>query len=89
MLQLLELKRLLRGLILPPTGLLLLAIVGLVLLNRRPRLARTCLIVSIGALWLLSMPITSDLLVHVAERYPPFVVSSSSYVPAWPPTITC
>jgi uncharacterized SAM-binding protein YcdF (DUF218 family) len=78
MLMLLQLKRVLRGLILPPTGLLLLAILGLVLLNRRPRLARACLTVSIAALWLLSTPVISNALVHSAERYPPFVVSSAS-----------
>jgi uncharacterized SAM-binding protein YcdF (DUF218 family) len=78
MLMLLQLKRLLRGLILPPTGFLLLAILGLILLKRRPRLARACLTVSIAALWLLSMPVISNALVHCAERYPPFALASAS-----------
>lgn len=68
---LLQLKTLLRELILPPAGLLLLALLGLLLLKRRPALARICLTVGIGCLWLLSTPIVSDALTRLVERYPP------------------
>jgi uncharacterized SAM-binding protein YcdF (DUF218 family) len=71
MLMLLRLKTLLKTLILPPTGPLLLAIFGVFLIKRRPRLARVCLILGLGTLWLLSTPAVSDALAGLAEHYPP------------------
>jgi uncharacterized SAM-binding protein YcdF (DUF218 family) len=68
---LLHLKTLLRGLILPPAGPLLLAMLGFALLRVRPLLARICLIAGLASLWLLSTPIVSDALTHLAEMYPP------------------
>jgi uncharacterized SAM-binding protein YcdF (DUF218 family) len=68
---LLRLKTLLRLIILPPTGPLLLAALGVFLLKRRPLLARTCLILGLGSLWLLSTPVVSDALAGLAEHYPP------------------
>jgi uncharacterized SAM-binding protein YcdF (DUF218 family) len=68
---LLQFKMLLRNLILPPVGLMLLAWLGVLLLKRRPILARTFLIVGLGSLWLLSTPIVSDALTSLAEAYPP------------------
>ncbi|HEY2145256.1 MAG TPA: YdcF family protein, partial [Steroidobacteraceae bacterium] len=65
------LKMLLRVLILPPAGLLLLALSGLLLLKRRPMLARIFLIIGLGSLWLLSTPIVADALTGLAEYYPP------------------
>lgn len=70
MLMLLRFKLLLKSVILPPNGLLLLAILGLFLLKRRPRLGRACLILAIGSLWLLSTPWVSDVLCGLAEHYP-------------------
>jgi uncharacterized SAM-binding protein YcdF (DUF218 family) len=67
---LLQIKMLLRNLILPPTGLLLLACLGVLLLKRRPLLARIFLITGLGSLWLLSTPIVSDELTSLAETYP-------------------
>jgi uncharacterized SAM-binding protein YcdF (DUF218 family) len=40
------------------------------LLKRRPVLARTCLILGIASLWLLSTPIVSDAFTGLAEHYP-------------------
>ncbi|HMD27644.1 MAG TPA: YdcF family protein [Steroidobacteraceae bacterium] len=71
MLFLLRLKTVLKGLILPPAGPLLVAVFGLLLLKRRPLLARALLIVGLGSLWLLSTPIVSDVLTGLAEHYPP------------------
>ena len=71
MIWLLQLKTLLKDLILPPAGPLLLALLGWVLLRRRPRLARICLAAGIASLWLLSTPIVSDALTRVVELYPP------------------
>ena len=67
----LQLKTLLRDLILPPAGPLMLALLGLVLLKRRAALARICLIAGVGSLWLLSTPIVADVMTRLVERYPP------------------
>jgi uncharacterized SAM-binding protein YcdF (DUF218 family) len=71
MLMLLRLKTLLKAIVLPPAGPLLLAILGLFLMRRRPRLARACLILGVGSLWVLASPWASDGLVGLAEHYPP------------------
>jgi uncharacterized SAM-binding protein YcdF (DUF218 family) len=68
---LLQLKGLLKNLLLPPAGPLLLAMLGVLLLKRRPTFARACLVLGIGSLWLLSTPVVSDALTGLAERYPP------------------
>ena len=68
---LLQLKTLLKDLILPPAGPLLLVLLGLVLLKIRPLLARICLAAGIASLWLLSTPIVSDVLTRIVELYPP------------------
>jgi uncharacterized SAM-binding protein YcdF (DUF218 family) len=76
MLILLRFKTLLKSLIFPPTGPLLLAIAGVFLIKRRPLLARTCLVLGLGSLWLLSTPVVSDALARLAERYPPLDLRS-------------
>jgi uncharacterized SAM-binding protein YcdF (DUF218 family) len=60
-------------LLVPPTGLMILAILGAVLLALRHRRSGwTCLIIGLG-LWLtLSMPSVADGLSRLAEGYPPF-----------------
>jgi len=68
---LLQLKTILKELFLPPAGPLLLALLGLVLLKARPRLARIFIVTALASLWLLSTPIVSDALTGLAERYPP------------------
>jgi uncharacterized SAM-binding protein YcdF (DUF218 family) len=68
---LLRLKTVLKGLILPPAGPLLVAVCGLLLLKRRPLMARGLLIVGLGSLWLLSTPVVGDVLTGLAEHYPP------------------
>jgi uncharacterized SAM-binding protein YcdF (DUF218 family) len=69
---LITLKMLLRTLVLPPAGLLLLAALGvLLLLARAPRARRAgwCLVaVSLVALWLLATPVAADYLERTAER---------------------
>src|ERR1035441_9673121 len=59
---LLQFKTFLRVLLLPPAGPLLLAIMGLLLLQRRARLARALLALGLGSLWL-------------PEPYPPLDLS--------------
>jgi uncharacterized SAM-binding protein YcdF (DUF218 family) len=65
-------KQLLKNLVLPPAGPLLLAILGLVLLAiRRMRLGGAVLCaLGLGALWVLATPIVADSLLRWAERYP-------------------
>jgi uncharacterized SAM-binding protein YcdF (DUF218 family) len=66
-------KQLLKNLVLPPTGPLLLAALGLALMAyRRARLAGALLCaLGLAVLWVLATPIVADSLVHWAERYPP------------------
>ncbi len=78
----LSIKTLLKGLILPPAGPILLAVLGLFLIRRRPLLARTCLVLGLGSLWLLSTPVVSDALERLAEHYPPLDLRSTSGVQA-------
>jgi uncharacterized SAM-binding protein YcdF (DUF218 family) len=70
MLMLLRLKTLLKSLILPPAGPLLLAFVGVFLLNRRPRLGRACIITGVGFLWIISTPVVAVAIARWAEHYP-------------------
>lgn len=63
------LRVILRGLMLPPAGPLLIGIVGL-LMRRRPRLGFSLCAVSIIGLWLLSIPLIADTLGRAAEGYP-------------------
>src|ERR1700736_682129 len=78
MMMLLRLKTLLKAIILPPAGPLLLAILGVLLIKRRPLLARTCLILGLGSLWLLSTPVVSDAVTGLAEHYPPLDLRSAA-----------
>jgi uncharacterized SAM-binding protein YcdF (DUF218 family) len=67
---LLHLKTVVKQLFLPPAGLLLLALLGLLLLKRRPILGRSLIIFSIATLWLLSTPMAANSLTRMAEHYP-------------------
>ena len=65
-------KQLLKNLVLPPTGPLLLAILGLLLLGLHRVRVLAVLLCALGlaALWVLATPIAADSLVRWAERYP-------------------
>ena len=65
------LKTLLRNLVLPPAGPLLLATAGALLLRRRPRLARLLLALGLGSLWLFTLPIVADALTRISSHFPP------------------
>lgn len=74
------LKTLLRTLILPPAGPLILAIAGALLLSRRAggalrRVGWTLLVAGLALLWLLSTPVAADALSRFAVRYPAFDLS--------------
>lgn len=63
-------KSIVRKLILPPTGLLILAVIGLLLMPRRRRLGGALVITAVVALWLCATPVVADVLMRMAERYP-------------------
>ena len=65
-------KTLLKALVLPPSGPLLLALLGALLLRWRPRTGGVLLALGLGALWLLSMPALAGALTRSIQHYPPF-----------------
>jgi uncharacterized SAM-binding protein YcdF (DUF218 family) len=69
------LKSVFRTLLLPPTGLLIVAIVGLLLSRRYRRLGTALLVIGLVSLWLCSMPVVADALQRLTERYPPLDLS--------------
>jgi uncharacterized SAM-binding protein YcdF (DUF218 family) len=68
-----DFKALARDVLLPPMGLLIVAVLGAVLLalNHR-RSGWGCLITSLVAMWLLSMQVVADQLTLLTQVYPPF-----------------
>jgi uncharacterized SAM-binding protein YcdF (DUF218 family) len=75
-------KTVLRNLILPPAGPMLLAIAGALLLGRRPRLGRALLALGLGSLWLFSLPIVADALTRLAEHYPALDLAQPTHAQA-------
>jgi uncharacterized SAM-binding protein YcdF (DUF218 family) len=66
-------KTMARTLVLPPFGLLILAVLGVVLIGlRRHRAGWNCLIIGLGLLWLLSTPFVADELTRLTQVYPAF-----------------
>jgi uncharacterized SAM-binding protein YcdF (DUF218 family) len=62
-----------RTLLLPPLGLLILAILGAILIALRHRRSGwTCLIAGLGLTWMLSVPLVADQLARLVEVYPAF-----------------
>ena len=75
---LLRLKTFLKSVLLPPAGPMLVAVLGACLIRRRPRLARVCLAIGLGSLWLMSTPVVSDALTGMVEAYPPLDMRSAA-----------
>ena len=67
-----ELRFILKQLILPPGGLLLLILLAWLLWVwvGRPRLASACLLIGLGGLWLLSLPVVVERAARLLEREP-------------------
>ena len=61
---------LISAVLLPPLNLILLGLAGLLLLRRRPALARVLLIAALALLTTLSMPVVADRLLAQLEIYP-------------------
>lgn len=76
-------EKLLQSLILPPGGLILLALIGLWLTWRDWRGGKTLVFVSLAALWLLATPAVSDLLRgRLESMYPPVPVEELPFADA-------
>ena len=69
-------KKLLSALVLPPTGLLLLALFGLWLARRRPRAGRGVAALAVVALLALSLPPVADALIHSLEDHRPIAATN-------------
>jgi uncharacterized SAM-binding protein YcdF (DUF218 family) len=63
-------RTLLKALLLPPAGLVLLAALGALLLRRRVRLGSALLLLGLGGLWVLSLPQVADGLTRALQQYP-------------------
>lgn len=68
-------KSILRNLILPPAGLLILGFAGLLLTRRHRKLGNALIALSLGLIWLGSLPVVANWLQRQAERYPPLDLS--------------
>lgn len=64
------LTNLISAFLLPPLNLLLLALAGLLLWHKRPRIARALLVTSVTLLWLLSTPFMAESLLQSLEGKP-------------------
>lgn len=64
-----------RAVVLPPGGPVLLAVLGLGLLRRWPRLGRALVAAGLAIVLLLSLPVVSDVLSLAVEEYPPLGAS--------------
>ena len=64
-------RKLLAALVLPPTGPLVIALVGLLLLSRWPRLGRSLAWAGLLALAALSLPLVSYVLLRTLDEHPP------------------
>ncbi len=72
------LKTLVKSMVLPPGGPLLVAIIGLALWSRRPRLARALTALGVLALLALSLPVVATLLASSFSSPPPFDAARAS-----------
>lgn len=64
-------KKIVSALILPPTGLILLAFIGLWLSRKHPKAGRTLVTLSLIILLILSLPVTGNALLQSLETAPP------------------
>ena len=71
------LRSMLKALVLPPTGPLLLALLGLILYRRLPRTGRAFAFAGVLLLLLLSMPVVAVVLMRWVDSSPPFDVTEA------------
>ena len=77
MIDALWLKALIRPLVLPPTGLLLMAALGLTLCSRLPRAGRALAATGVLGVLALSMPVVADYLLDFVDTSPPLSVGQA------------
>ncbi|MBC9249273.1 hypothetical protein A9179_03175 [Pseudomonas alcaligenes] len=65
-----ELRFILKQLLLPPGGLFLLIVLAWLARVRRPQLASVCLLLGLGGLWLMSLPVVVEQAARWLERDP-------------------
>lgn len=70
------LKKLLAALVLPPLGPIVLALFGLWLARRHPRLGRGTALLALLSLLALALPPVADALIHSRETYPPIAAQN-------------
>jgi uncharacterized SAM-binding protein YcdF (DUF218 family) len=70
-------KKALAALVLPPSGPLLIAVIGLLLLSRHPRWGRTLAWLGVLALAALSLPVVSHALVRLVDQSAPLELSQA------------
>src|SRR4051812_46581882 len=70
-------KAVVKVVVLPPTGPLLLAALGILLLRRAPRAGRAVAAAGIAVLLVLSMPAVAEFLVGLVDTSPPFDLQSA------------
>jgi uncharacterized SAM-binding protein YcdF (DUF218 family) len=68
-------KAVLKAIVLPPCGPLLVSLTGLAILRRRPRIGRLLAVLGVSTLLLLSLPVVAWLLVRVLYDGPAFGVA--------------
>ena len=70
-------KAILKAIVHPPTGPLLVALVGLGVAKRFPRAGRALAIAGVASLFLLSLPIVAFFLLNRLETYPPLDLAAA------------
>src|SRR5215467_2002532 len=70
-------KAILKAIVLPPTGPLLVALFGLGLARRFPRTGRAVAAAGVASLLLLSLPIVAYFLLGRLETYPPLALTDA------------
>ena len=70
--------RMLGELLLPPTNIIVLLVLGLWWRRYWPKLAHTLLLAGAGLLLLLSLPLVADVLCRQLERYPPLTAEQAA-----------
>jgi uncharacterized SAM-binding protein YcdF (DUF218 family) len=70
-------KAVLKAIVLPPCGPLLVSFAGLAIIRRRPRTGRLLAVLGVSTLFLLSLPVVAWLLVRTLHDGPPFDVAQA------------
>lgn len=70
-------KAVVKALVLPPTGPLLIAVCGLALWTRRPRIGRALAAIGVGTLLVLSVPIVATTLLRAIDDTPPLDLTAA------------